>query len=69
MMMMMVVIGGDGDVITIRQGPVVHVVEPAVVLGAGGGAEVQVGPGVEVDEVEEEHKEMILSMMIFSILK
>ena len=58
---------GDDVILTIRQGPVVHVVEPAVVLGAGGGAEVQVGPGVEVDE--EEHKEMFLSMMIFSILK
>ena len=28
----------------------VHVVEPAVVLGAGGGAEVQVGPGEKDDE-------------------
>ena len=61
---------GDDVILTIRQGPVVHVVEPAVVLGAGGGAEVQVGPGVEVDEVDEvdeedeELKEMIFSMMI-----
>ena len=61
---------GDDVILTIRQGPVVHVVEPAVVLGPGGGAEVQVGPGVEVDEEdeedeeEEEHKEMIFSMMI-----
>ena len=54
---------GDDVILTIGQGPVVHVVEPAVVLGAGGGAEVQVGPGVEVDEVdeeEEEHKEMMI---------
>ena len=32
--------------VTIRQGPVVHVVETAVVLGAGGWAEVEVRPGV-----------------------
>ena len=43
-------------VITIRQGPVVHVVEPAVVLGASGGAQVQVGPGhhYEDDHGDEE---------------
>ena len=32
--------------VTIRQGPVVHVVETAVVLGAGGWTEVEVRPGV-----------------------
>ena len=40
----------DDDVITIRQGPVVHMIKPAVVLGAGGGAQVQVGPGQDDDE-------------------
>ena len=49
----------DGDdVITIREGPVVHVIEPAVVLGASGGTEVQVGPGHDDeddhDDVEED---------------
>ena len=82
--MMMMVIGhaGDGgdddvghgghvgdDVITIRQGPVVHVVESAVVLGASGGAEVQVGPGREdededhVDDVDHPSIHMIDMML------
>ena len=46
---------GGGDVLTIRQGPVVHVVESAVVLGAGGGAEVQVGPGREDEDEDDDH--------------
>ena len=41
---------GDDVILTIRQGPVVHVVEPAVVLGASGGAEVQVGPGHDEED-------------------
>ena len=46
---------GDDVILTIRQGPVVHVVEPAVVLGAGGGAEVQVGPGREDEDEDDDH--------------
>ena len=33
----------------------VHVVESAVVLGAGGGAEVQVGPGREDEDDHVDH--------------
>ena len=41
--------------VTIRQGPVVHVVETAVVLGAGGWTEVEVRPG----QVDDDHDDAL----------
>ena len=35
----------------------VHVIEPAVVLGAGGGAEVQVGPGRDEEDDHGDEEE------------
>ena len=56
MMMLMMMMTNDDDVITIRQGPVVHMVQPAVVLRAGGGAQVQVGPGHD-DEDDHDNED------------
>ena len=41
--------------VTIRQGPVVHVVETAVVLRAGGWTEVEVRPG----QVDDDHDDAL----------